>query len=361
MISDADSREVFESLSCDMPRARKILKRLANAGEPDAMFLLGRLDWERATDRAFASGFAWMKKAADLGHPYATGYAGSAYFNGIGVRRNRRTGLNRLKASASAGCIAAMMELADEYMAGDAIEADWTAGIGYLKQAAAHDGLNYAQFKTFGNCESYQEFIRVNEGICVTAAHEWLAVLYEAGDQGLPTDLEESAKWLAKVYANGVLDHAWSLIELYQKLAAPERAKPVLVDLVKKDDPKAMHDLAVIYAKSSLKEEQHQAYGLSIRARKLGYTGPANTPAPPPIRKTIDTPCPFNAPSALFDQALSYLNQGPPDYRQAVAHLYRAHAAGHPRAQHRLMALKKKLGEEDFRNLIPAGQYRARA
>lgn len=273
--------QVFEQIACGrLAQARQLLKPLVNSNppDPDAMFTLGRVRWEgRHTDTATKEAFDCFNKAAGLGHRYGKLYAAVAYLNGIGVRKNRKKGLLWLEDCADLGCAGALHELAELYLQSDGAGYSLEKAIARLTEAANLPGIAYSgEPVRFIYCTSLDEFVESNEAEAIAKAQEFLAYLYSGQEEDVPRNASLAAKWAAKAVANKFDEYLWPLIELYLELGNEREAKVLLLDLVRKHDPRAMFELARMYETSDSKDEQNQVYRLKIAARKGGYVQPEN-------------------------------------------------------------------------------------
>jgi TPR repeat protein len=278
-------QDVFNEIASGrLTQARNLLKPLVKStpADPAALFLLGRVRWEgRDTVAANEEAFKCFKEAARLGSLYGKFYAAVAYFNGIGVRQNRKTGIRWFEDCAGRGCAGAMQQLASLYLESNGVEYDIEKAIAYLSNAANQPGIPYrGRPVTFAYCTSVDEFIELNEAEAIANAQEYLAYLYSGEEVDVPRDADMAARWAAKAVANGFSELIWPLIDLYLELGKQGEAKVLLLELVRKHDPRAMHELARIYEKSGSKEEQDQVYRLDMEARKGGYAHTQNLPVP---------------------------------------------------------------------------------
>jgi TPR repeat protein len=352
--------KTFEKLAVGrLDRARNSLKPSIEAKNPDAMFLLGRIRWEgRSTATANEEAFKYFKEAAKLGHVYGKLYAAVAYHNGIGVAKNRRTGLRWLADCAGRECAVATLELAVLYLEADGVDYDMDKAIKYLTQAASLSGKPYkGSPRDFAYCTNLQEFIESNESEAIAKAQEYLAYLHSGAEENVARNPTMAAKWAAKALANGFSELVWPLIELHQELSNTDEAKVLLLGLVRKNDARAMYELARIFEKSSSKEEQGQVYRLDSSARKGGYrilpVRPRSVFPLPTIRhsfflETLDD----SAWQAKLEEARQYSSDDPYQLKLKVRILHILARSGCEEAKPRLEALISSIGKEKYLEII---------
>lgn len=348
--------EVFNKLVTGrLDDARKLLRPLVKSGDLDAMFLLGRVRWEgRNTVPANADGFRWFKEAAQMGHLYGKLYAAIAYFNGIGVTKNRTKGRQWLEDCASRGCAVAQLELASLYLEADGVDYDLEKAIGYLTQAANQPGKACAGQETqFAYSGRLDEFVASSEAEAIANAQEYLAYLYSGQEEDVPRNASLAAHWAAKAVVAGFEGLVWPLIELHLELASTDEAKQLLIKLAQKNDARAMYELARLYEKSTSKEEREQVYRLDMEARKGGYV-PAGHLPPPRFQKP--TRPHFYEPDLLdeeewpsrLDEARQRSVDDPLELRLKVRTLHLLARSGSDLAERELEELIPVIGEEKY-------------
>ncbi|MCQ2386198.1 MAG: tetratricopeptide repeat protein, partial [Clostridia bacterium] len=160
--------------------------------------------------------------------PERTYYIGLAYLDGVDVEVNAEKGLGLLRASASAGCPAAMGKLRDMYSDGDRVPLDYRTAAAYAEQLAKYCEKQYGEESK----ETLSAFSR-------------LAVIYsDLGEYGKAEELDE------KVYA------------LRKKVLGEEHP----------DTLKALNNLAITYGDlgeyGKAKELKEKVYAL--RKKVLG-------------------------------------------------------------------------------------------
>jgi TPR repeat protein len=73
----------------DYPAALRIVRPLAQGGDPNAQTILGSMyAFGFGVARSYAEAVNWFRKAAEQGQPAAQGNLGLAYLNGQGVKQN---------------------------------------------------------------------------------------------------------------------------------------------------------------------------------------------------------------------------------------------------------------------------------
>lgn len=145
----------------------------ANNGNIDAMYLLGKLNWESDyIDEAFE----WFSKAAEKGQADATYFIGNFYWHPTGwglVEPSNEKAIEYYEKAAELGSAMAMCELGRQYRQGTvAVEKDGAKGLELLHKAAE-----------LGEPEAYY----------------WLARCYQFGND-VEKDLEKALKYAFEAY-----------------------------------------------------------------------------------------------------------------------------------------------------------------
>jgi TPR repeat protein len=94
----------------DVALALALVRNAADAGDPDAMLMLGGMLWITPGDER--DGFGWLRRAAATGHIAASYYVGLAYARGQGIDRDLSLARRHLSLAAAAGHADAARELA---------------------------------------------------------------------------------------------------------------------------------------------------------------------------------------------------------------------------------------------------------
>ena len=117
---------------------RQALARAAEAGEPDALYLVGALGIEgKVQGLSREEGLAALFQAADAGHTDANYLLGIIYVTGQGQPRDPAAAARYLQVAASAGHGAAQAALGQAYLSGNGVPQDLTQARQWLEQAAA--------------------------------------------------------------------------------------------------------------------------------------------------------------------------------------------------------------------------------
>ena len=113
------------------------LRRLADGGDADCMYRLGRLYASgHGTSRNDAEAVRWFRRAADAGNMDAEAALAAALLEGRGTAMDRQDGLRRLKVAAANGQVDAMNRLGHILHEGGIAEKDPVEAVRLLTQAA---------------------------------------------------------------------------------------------------------------------------------------------------------------------------------------------------------------------------------
>ena len=161
------------------PEERQALARAAEAGEPDALYLVGALGIEgKVQGVSRAQGLSALSRAADAGHAEANYLLGVIYATGQGQPRDPQAAARHLQVAANAGHADAQAALGQAYLAGQGVPQDAAQAKHWLEQAAAQ-----------GDSEA-----RINLGVLLTSGGPGVAdpargveLLRAAADQGAAT------------------------------------------------------------------------------------------------------------------------------------------------------------------------------
>ncbi len=121
------------------PSDMERLLAAAREGDADAQFRIGRkvlLDHSRGAEGADEA-VAWLRKAADQGHPGAMLQLGKLYRSGIGLTQNYALAAQWIQAAAGAGHDESMVELGRLYRSGIGVERDPIQAYIWFNRAAA--------------------------------------------------------------------------------------------------------------------------------------------------------------------------------------------------------------------------------
>ena len=144
-----------------------------NNGNIDAMYLLGKLNWE---SDYIGEAFEWFSKAAEKGQADATYFIGNFYWHPTGwgfVEPSNEKAIEYYEKAAELGSAMAMSELGKQYLQGTvAVEKDEVKAFELFQKAAE-----------LGNSEGYY----------------WLAMCYQYGS-GVEKDFEKAFNYAIKAY-----------------------------------------------------------------------------------------------------------------------------------------------------------------
>ena len=120
--------------------AEKVLPKiinLADDGNSEAMFLLGSAYNEGiAVRRDSKKAFEWFKKSAEFGSPFGMTMAGYSYEKGKGIRKNYEEAFKWYAKAAEAGLPAAMTNFGYLYYAGKGVQKNKREAIKWFRRAA---------------------------------------------------------------------------------------------------------------------------------------------------------------------------------------------------------------------------------
>jgi TPR repeat protein len=181
-----DEKQAAKLVAEPLPAIRK----LAEAGDADAMALLGALYADGlGVEKDDEEAVAWYEKAAKKGDPYAMVSLGLRYANGLGVPENQGQAAVWLARAADKG------------------DADATFELGLILDG---DGPLKAEKKA---AELYQK--AADKGH--PAARYNLAVCYEGGLNGLPKDEARAARWYAAAAKQRHVSAAYNLALMHHQ------------------------------------------------------------------------------------------------------------------------------------------------
>ena len=131
----------------DYATAAKELRPLAERGDPEAQYRIGRMyEFGAGYKVDKAQAVAWYRKAADQGHASAQGELGAIYFNGDGVPRDDAQAFRWFAKSAELGNAESQYNLGLMHAKGSGVRIDTVQAIAWIRKAA-DQGLAIAQFK----------------------------------------------------------------------------------------------------------------------------------------------------------------------------------------------------------------------
>lgn len=156
-------KQAFES--DDYQRAMKILRPLAEKGDPAAQVLVGRMFFDgEGVEKDHVQAIAWFTRAAEQGDPKGQGRLGWCYKDGLGTPRDYRNAARWFQAAADGGNAWAQHQLGHLYKSGDGVPQDYTKAAHWWRQGAER-GHVFAQV-------NLAHLYRLGQGVeqdCVTA------------------------------------------------------------------------------------------------------------------------------------------------------------------------------------------------
>lgn len=127
----------------DINKALPFMKNLANAGDVQAQFDLGRIFLQ---DKQDAKAAQWFKKAADNGNINAAFIYGQLLMEGKGVPMDKKEGFNYALRAAEKDQPVAMYYVGNCYMKGEGVVCNAAQAVKWYKESAAKGNPN-AQFE----------------------------------------------------------------------------------------------------------------------------------------------------------------------------------------------------------------------
>lgn len=195
---------------------QKIEER-ANAGEPYAQTLLGKLN-EISGYRADAIRFTdykeaakWYKMAAKQGYAAAQSNLGVLYYNNKGVSEDYKEAFDLWTKASAQGYVEAKYWLGVMYSNGDGVPQNYEEAFKFFKMAA-ENGHSWAQYslgvmyaRGIGVSQNYVEAIKCYKMAADQGNPEAQYYLGECflNGQGVPQDNKEAAEWFTKAEEQG--------------------------------------------------------------------------------------------------------------------------------------------------------------
>lgn len=172
-------------LAGDYDEAMKWLKKIADAGNCEAMNAIGDIYYEGdGVAQDYAEAIMWYQKAANAGCSDGMLNLGYAYWNGEGVLQDCGKAIEWFKKAANAGKEEAMNVVGDIYYRGEGISKDTEKAVEWYEKAAAN-----------GNTDAMVNlgYLYVGESQYAVAKH-WFQKAKDAGDPKGEEGLEEAKR-----------------------------------------------------------------------------------------------------------------------------------------------------------------------
>jgi len=193
----------------DYDEALKWFRKAAAQGHVEAQYWVGYMYcYGIGMPEDYAEALKWFRKAAEQGHAQAQNSIGDMYFFGNDVPKNNAEALKWFRRAAEQGHVEALNSLGYIYYYGDGVPEDKDeARKWYLKaadqgNAMAQYTLGEMYYKGDGVPQDYAEavkwFRKAAEQGSYYAQHD-LGMMWFAGDEGVPDDDDEAAKWYSEV------------------------------------------------------------------------------------------------------------------------------------------------------------------
>lgn len=160
-------------------RAVERIRKLAEKGDPKAMFHMGKLHVHGiGVPQDMVAALAWYQKAGEAGEVRANCNLGWIYLYGFGViPANKQEAFRLLTLGAESGVFAAKASLGLMYLTGDGIPADKERGVQLLRESFEAGYLNAAN--QLADAYFAGKFLPRD----IEAGHEWLSKVAAAGDE----------------------------------------------------------------------------------------------------------------------------------------------------------------------------------
>ena len=203
-------------ISGDYDQALKILKPLAENGDPEAQKIMGIMyDYGHGVKKDPQQALQWYIKAAEQGNPDVQYHVGAKYFHGDGTDQNYAEAAKWWELAAAGGQVDAQFNLGLMYYRGMIKEKDDARAAQLFRQAAeqGHADAEYVLglLYSFGqgvekNYKTALQWFQKASEQGVARAQFNMGVFYENG-YGVEKDLNQARKWYERASAQG-LDEA---------------------------------------------------------------------------------------------------------------------------------------------------------
>ena len=196
-------------------KAVPLLEKIANGGNAEAAFALGRC-YEYCEEGDNALAVQWYRKAASGGSVEAMEELSDCYYVGCGVDENESTAFQWCKRAADTGRISpwGAKDMGYFYQYGKGVKKDPKKGeqwykmaiLEFQKAAKAGDGkAAYSLASCYKNGHGVPEDDNLHKRWLFKAAelgyelsYFYLGIYYESGSSGFPKDREQALKWYRK-------------------------------------------------------------------------------------------------------------------------------------------------------------------
>lgn len=194
----------------DYAEALPIFLELANAGDDDAMWYLGKMyDFGWGVEQSDEKAFNWFKRSADLGDSDSAWEVGIFFETGQGRDKDQSEAFKWYKTAAEGGHVKAMTEIGVRYEDGNGVRQSEKKAFNWFKKAAE---LGDAKAQAYlGFAYEFGNGVRASDSKAV----------YWYG-QSAEQDYPQGMAWLGEMYESGtgVPEDRSKAIDLYQRAAA---------------------------------------------------------------------------------------------------------------------------------------------
>lgn len=205
--------------------AAEFYRNAAESGIAKGMYRLGSAFYlGRGVPKDYHQALSWLEKAANENHTGAMVYLGAMNANGLGMQRNYVKSVIWFQKAADLGSPEAMVNLGTLYFQGRGVTRDMEQAKTFFLRAAdkgsAEAMLNLAHmYCSSKNYKEAEEVLKKAVQLSSAEAMYRLGMMYKDGNDQMPVDDADAAKFLRKAAEHG-WEEAWRpLAECYRHLA----------------------------------------------------------------------------------------------------------------------------------------------
>ena len=218
----------------DYGDAARLLRPLAEHGDPEARNVLGRMyELGLGVDRDLKSAVHWFELAAKDGNPEGQNNLAVMYSLGQGVRRNPKLAMQWYRRAAGGGHAVAQYNLGIIYEEGWSVRRNYAASVKWYQLAAAQD-LGPAQHNLalmYGSGRGVaKNYVRAVELLKRAAAHSYAPAHNDLGTMyfngfGVSKDLVVAHLWFALAAEQGSLAAMLNLVLIEEEMTPEQIAE----------------------------------------------------------------------------------------------------------------------------------------
>ena len=281
--------------------AVSFLTESANAGHPDAQYVLGKMYANGyGVEKDCDISFLWFKKSADQGFAKGQMGLGNSYYRGCGVEKDENEALRWYSKADEQGLLDAKIYIGILYERGQTIPHDYNKAVELYKYAADKGNamgmvhLGYMYERGLGVNKDYfmaTKWYRRAADLEDAQGQWFLGMSYQSGI-GVKRDIKEAIKWFTKAAEQDEASAQNSLGRLYEIGEGVTKNYTKAANWYRKaaelGNPSAQLSLGILYYNGwGVKKDYDEATWL--------------------FKKAAETDSPF-APFALFNVGLMYEN-----------------------------------------------------